>query len=95
MYSNGNEINVQRFDQYWNERYIKPDIIFFYSFKVISYFIMDDCRNLKTDEVKCIKVYILRKTISQGVYLNHTQKNEFLAQRFLNKGIFFTGIAKT
>ena len=27
--------------------------------------------NLKTNEVKYIKVYIFRKEISQGIYLNH------------------------
>ena len=27
-------------------------------------------RNLKTNKVKYIKVYILRKEISQGIYLN-------------------------
>ena len=28
------------------------------------------CRNLKTNEVKYIKVFIFRKEISQGIYLN-------------------------
>ena len=30
----------------------------------------DFCRNLKTNKVKYIKVYIFRKEISQGIYVN-------------------------
>ena len=30
MYSNGNGINVQRFDQFWKKCYIKPDIIYLF-----------------------------------------------------------------
>ena len=38
--------------------------------------------NLKTNEVKYIKVYNFRKEISQGIYL----KSDFLAKKFFNKG---------
>ena len=56
------------------------------------------CRNLKTNKIKDIKVYISRKEISRGIYLNsqifwlkivylrNRQKSYFLAKNFSNKG---------
>ena len=78
-----------------------------YPRKIVAFCANCFCHNLKTNKVKYIKVYIFRKGISQGIYLNRfvaknhifeksPKKGDFFGPKFFNKGkkYFWTKITK-